>query len=237
MKIYTALLCDADDTLFDFPAAQRLAFLETMTRAGYATRAEALLPLFHRINAGLWARLAQGTVTKGALKAERFTELAREAELSLDAEQASGWFIESLAEQPQLLPGALEAVSNWARKVPIVLVTNGIIQVQEGRLARSPIRPYIKAMLVSERVGRSKPHPKMLLDALALLDKAPEEALMLGDSLISDIAAAHAAGVDSCWFAPGGEPLPQDAPIPTHIARNYRDVALLLGQESDSPVR
>lgn len=237
MPAYTALLCDADDTLFDFPAAQREAFLETMAQEGYAAQAETLLPLYHRINAGLWARLAEGFITKDTLKVERFITLAREANLSLDAAQVNRRFTEALARQSQLLPGALEAVQTWAAHLPIVLVTNGIAEVQDGRLARSPIRPYITGMLVSERAGSGKPHPKMLLDALTLLNKVPADALMLGDSLITDIAAAAAAGVDSCWYAPQGD-LPQGSFLPTYTARSYQDVTrLLLGQESGVPIR
>ena len=38
-------------------------------------------------------------------------------------------------------------------------------------------------------------------------------ALMIGDSLSSDMEGARRAGVDACWFNPQHKPRPQDIPI------------------------
>jgi D-glycero-D-manno-heptose 1,7-bisphosphate phosphatase len=54
-----------------------------------------------------------------------------------------------------------------------------------------------------QRPSRRKPAPDMVLEALARLDVAPEEALMIGDRE-SDLEAAAAAGVPGAWF--GGAP-------------------------------
>lgn len=228
MSPYLVLLCDADDTLFDFPAAQRGAFAQTMEQAGYGGRWESLLPDFSRINASLWEKLARDEIDKDSLKIERFECLAAERGLDLDIHQASRDFIEALAAQSALLPGALEAVRTWSALVRIALVTNGIEHVQRGRLAGSPIAPYIADLVVSESVGFAKPHPAMLRSALKTLgDCPPDQALMLGDNLHTDIAAARAAGVPSCWYAPGTAE-PTGHHLPDFVARSYDQVTELL---------
>lgn len=228
MPTFDVLLCDADDTLFDFPAAQRGAFAVSMQNAGYEKQWETLLPHFSRINASLWERLARDEIDKESLKTERFECLAAESGLCMDVQQASRDFLSALSHQAALLPGALEAVRVWSGMVRIALVTNGIESVQRGRLAGSPLAPYIETVVVSEAVGFAKPHPAMLHCALTELgDCPPERALMLGDNLHTDIAAARAAGVPSCWYAPG-DAAPTGHVLPDYIARHYGQVTDLL---------
>ena len=45
--------------------------------------------------------------------------------------------------------------------------------------------------------------------ALNLLGIAADEALMVGDSINSDIRGANNAGIDVCWFNPKGATLPE----------------------------
>ena len=96
-----------------------------------------------------------------------------------------------------LLPGALEAVRAIAEKLPVALVTNGISSVQHGRIDRSPIRPYISALVISGEQGFQKPDPRMIFRALELLGSIePGRALMAGDSLTSDGSPRTARALD-----------------------------------------
>lgn len=47
----------------------------------------------------------------------------------------------------------------------------------------------------SRAFGRTKPHPSIFLEALAVLDVAPEDAAMVGDSYEDDIEGARALGM------------------------------------------
>ena len=116
----------------------------------------------------------------------------------------------------------------WSARVPVVVVTNGIGSVQRGRMERSPIRAYIRGLIISEEVGAAKPDPRMIeaaLRAVGCADRA--RALMLGDSLTSDIAGAEAAGVDSCWFNPSGAKN-ESVHRPTYEIRRYEQLDALL---------
>ena len=48
-----------------------------------------------------------------------------------------------------------------------------------------------------------KPHPAAFEAALASLGVPPSRVLHVGDSLLHDVAGAHAAGVDSLFVAGG----------------------------------
>lgn len=74
-------------------------------------------------------------------------------------------------------------------------MTNGIGQVQRGRMAGSEIRPYISGLVISEEVGAAKPNPLMLEKGMELARVTDRRrALMLGDSLTSDHGGGRERG-------------------------------------------
>jgi len=108
-------------------------------------------------------------------------------------------YIDALSRQHILIPGALEMVKEVSAHMPVAIVTNGIKQIQHARFDRSPISQYTKALVISHEEGVDKPDPRLLCIALERLGGiAPEDALMVGDSLTSDVKAANNAGMDAC---------------------------------------
>ncbi len=132
--------------------------------------------VYSRINAACWADLEKGLITQGLLRAG------------------------------QQLPGAEEALRELSALVPIALVTNGIAAVQHGRIEPSPVRKYIRQVVISSEEGFFKPDPRLIDVALRRMGTTKERALMVGDSLSSDILGAQRAGVDACWLNPEGKP-------------------------------
>ena len=92
-------------------------------------------------------------------------------------------------------------------RMKIALVSNGVSEIQRSRLSRCPFTPLLDAVVISEEVGVSKPDPRMLDIALAHLGCADKrQAVLLGDSLTADMAAAKRAGIDSIWLNPNCRP-------------------------------
>ena len=92
-----------------------------------------------------------------------------------------------------------------------------------------PCAKYLSAFIISGELGVQKPDPRMLyaaLEALGGVDKS--RALMVGDSLTSDIRAANRAGIDACWYNPEGKVAPPEYSIRYEIAdiRALPDIAL-----------
>lgn len=228
MKKYGVLLCDADDTIFDFGRAEVAAFREAM-RSFDLPQDDAWLLRYSEINKALWKAFERGEVTQPVLRVKRFEQLLYEMRASRDAKALSYAYSEALGRCPAMLAGAEEAVERWSRRVPVVIVTNGVAAVQRGRMERSPVRHYIRGMVISEEVGAAKPDPKMIEEALRMVGCSDKSsALMLGDSLTSDIAGAANAGVDSCWFNPQGKEN-ATAIRPTYEVRSLCQVDGLLG--------
>ncbi len=199
---YDVLLCDADNTLFDFTRAEENAFAVACSAAGFVST-PALLSLYSRINDALFKRLERGEITQSALRVCRFEQFLKSAGIDADPTDMANVYVQSLSEQAMPLPGAVEAVECFSAILPIVVITNGISWVQRSRMQRSPFARHIAGMIVSEEIGAAKPDPRMLYAGMAqagVQDKS--RALVLGDSLTSDMQAAANAGIDGCWFNP-----------------------------------
>ena len=227
---YDVLLCDADNTIFDFSRAEVNAFADACAFAGVENTAENLA-VYSEINEALWKLLEQGGITQSVLRVRRFEQfLDAIGRADVDAPAMAMAFVESLGRQSVPLEGAVEAVRRWSRVLPVIIVTNGIARVQHGRMERSEVKPYISGLVISEEVGAAKPDPRMLeigMQMAGVTDRT--RALMLGDSLSSDIAAAANAQVDACWFNPKGTKNAKGLPVAYEIRSLDEVDAILAG--------
>lgn len=199
---YDAILLDADGTLYDFEAAERAAITNVLQLL-HIDDPEAP-GVYSRINAACWADFEKGVITQEQLRLRRFRELIERYGLRFDPVEAAETFVRVLSTQAQLLPGVEQEVRRIASLLPVAIVTNGIAEVQRSRFSLSPLCKYVKEIVISGEVGCAKPDPLMIFSALDKLGAKPERALMVGDSLSSDICCAYNAGVDACWFNPSG---------------------------------
>ncbi|MCL1965001.1 MAG: YjjG family noncanonical pyrimidine nucleotidase [Firmicutes bacterium] len=203
MPKYDLLLADADGTLLDFDAAEDRAIRMTMAAMEVAAE-DHHVARYKAINESLWRAFERREVTQAELRLLRFSRFFEELGVTLLAEKASDYFVEALAQQADVLEGAEAFLKEAASRVPVVVVTNGIPSVQRSRFARSPLGRYIKDYVISGETGFAKPDPRMIERALELSGVFGGRALMLGDEPASDMGAAVAAGIDSCWYNPGG---------------------------------
>jgi 2-haloacid dehalogenase len=88
-------------------------------------------------------------------------------------------------------------------KVELVIITNGLKDVQKPRLARSTIGRYFADMIISDDVGAAKPSREIFDIAFRRMnDPDKGDVLIIGDSLSSDIKGGSDYGIDTCWFNP-----------------------------------
>ena len=201
---YKALLMDADMTLYDFEAAERTAIGCLFDELGIDDPEAP--KVYSRFSEACWRDLEKGLLTQDELQVKRFRDLFAYYHLPHDAKAASERFADHLSRQSQLLPDVLEVMQKLAALLPVSIVTNGIPKVQHGRFDRSPLRPLVRDLVISGEVGFFKPDPRLIELALDRLGIAKEDALMIGDSLSSDILCAQNARVDACWLNPHGKP-------------------------------
>jgi len=201
---YDIILFDADGTLFDFEKSERVAFMQTCEYFNLPFSGE-LYSDYHLINDGLWKDMELGLTTKAALLVERWRRFV--CKYSLDAKPAdiNKFYLKALGGCSFLLEGAEAVCRNLAYKRRLFLVTNGETTVQRSRFGASEIKQYFSGVFVSEEAGAPKPYIEYFNYVFSRIrDFSREKAIIIGDSLSGDIRGGNNAGLDTCWFNPGG---------------------------------
>jgi putative hydrolase of the HAD superfamily len=100
-------------------------------------------------------------------------------------------------------PVLLEVIRDRGLKTG--LISNGFDppDLVRAELARLGVAELLDVIVMSGDAGARKPDPAIFRYALDRLGVAPEDALMVGDSVSNDIAGAKALGMKTCqalWF-------------------------------------
>lgn len=202
---YSTVLFDLDHTLLDSDESEAAAFAHTMRFAGVA-RHETLLDTYREINRAMWAEVEAGTMAANDVRSKRFESFNQIAGVDADPVAMGEVFVRGLGSFGELYPGAIELLDSVGAIAALGLVTNGISEVQRARLARLDIEHFFDAIVISSEVATSKPGEAIFDIAFERLGRPDRSsALMVGDSLTSDMAGGHRYGIATCWYNPRGE--------------------------------
>ena len=214
------LFLDLDDTILDFHKAERLAISRTFRSFGLEPT-EQVLERYHVINRQHWERLERGELTRDQVLTGRFQMLFEELGIPAQPQAVAKGYEHNLGLGHYFLPGAKEALDTLRGKYRLFLASNGTASVQHSRLTSAGLYPYFEKVFVSQALGANKPS-RAFFDACAAQIPGfdPRKALMVGDSLTSDILGGINAGMKTCWVCP---PEAQGRP---DIVPDYRIEAL-----------
>ncbi|MCL1598849.1 MAG: YjjG family noncanonical pyrimidine nucleotidase [Actinomycetia bacterium] len=203
---YTTLLFDLDHTLFDFDASEIAAFNATLARAGVESP-NGHAEIFTDINLALWADVERGVLTPNEVRTLRFEQLIDRTGIDADPRVMADDYVHGLGANGDLYPGARSVLDELSPQAALALISNGIGEVQRARIARLGLERYFEAIVISGEVGTAKPGTGIFDIVFEHLGSpARAAALMIGDSLSSDIAGGINYGIDTCWYAPGATP-------------------------------
>ena len=121
------------------------------------------------------------------------------------AEELAEAFPEERRKRHILFPGAEDVLETLCNKFKLGLITNGAADLQREKIEGSGLARYFDSITISGEVGMGKPDAKIFSAALTSLDADPNEAMMIGNSLKSDIAAAQAVGLKAIWVNRTGD--------------------------------
>jgi HAD superfamily hydrolase (TIGR01549 family) len=211
-----AVLFDLDDTLFDHRGCSQDA-LEAVRLCDVSLGAMPLADL-ERLHSTFLEQL-HGDVMLGKVpledaRRERFRRLLAAAGATppepLVALTAAA-YRDRYREVRRAVRGAVPLLAALAGRVRVGIVSNNLFDEQLDKLTLCGLEPFVHALIVSERVGVSKPDPAIFTAALDAVGCRADETVMVGDSWIADIAGARAAGIRPVWFNPMESALPDGA--------------------------
>lgn len=230
MRTFTHLLIDADNTLFDFDRAEHDAFSECCEEL-HLPSDDAVISLYSRINDEHWKMLEKGLITKAELKYRRFEVFRQELGIDFDPEELSRLYIRNLSRKSYLFDGVYELCRDLSLAgYRMGIITNGIKSVQENRFNSSAIAGFFEYQFISDNIGYEKPSKEFFDFVMNRFEGINEkDALVIGDSLSSDVRGGVESGIPTCWYNPGRLPVPPDLKGRiTCIVHSYQDIRKLL---------
>ncbi|MBT2287943.1 HAD family hydrolase [Paenibacillus albidus] len=127
--------------------------------------------------------------------------------------------------RPYIYEETLRILDQLQGNVKLLLLTNGCPALQQEKLDGVPeLVPYFDHVVISGSFGKGKPDKEIFLHALELLDITPEQGMMVGDKLTTDIRGGLAAGLTTVWINRTGKEA--DPAIQPHY--EIQDLAELL---------
>jgi putative hydrolase of the HAD superfamily len=220
-----AVFFDLDDTLLETHDSHLAALAASCARASELHpewSSEALQDSFTRTYRRLEADMEAGRTkydSQSLFRTRNWEETLRECGLPLEVgEELAELYLDRRRAAYRLydeVPGVLEDLS---RDYTLVLVTNGLGDLQRDKYESVGLERWIKRVAISGELSSWKPDSAIFRHALALADVAPGEALMVGDSLERDVAGAQPLGIGTFWVRRYPHLQPLDGITPDHEA-------------------
>lgn len=196
------LFLDLDDTILDFHKAERIAISKTIREFGVEPTEE-ILNLYHGINKWHWEQLELGKLTRAEVLVNRFGVLFEKLGVVVDASGCAKVYESNLSQGHWFLPGAEEAVNALSKKYRLFLTSNGTAVVQKGRMTSANLYRFFERVFVSQEIGHNKPSREYFEACFARIPGFDrEKAMIVGDSLSSDIKGGINAGIKTVWVNP-----------------------------------
>ncbi|MDQ0206109.1 HAD family hydrolase [Alkalicoccobacillus murimartini] len=103
-------------------------------------------------------------------------------------------------KNPIVYEETFEVLDDLKEKYQLLLITNGSPDLQNIKLELTPeLVPYFDHIVISGAYGVGKPDKGIFEHALSLMELEKDEAVMVGDNLMTDILGAERAGISSIW--------------------------------------
>jgi putative hydrolase of the HAD superfamily len=222
LKAVRHIFFDLDNTLWDFErnsAAVLQAVYDQFQLGRFGIpSAQAFVARYHVHNDMAWKAYREGRMDQETLRWERYWRTLAEfgCEDRRLAMEMSAAYLDTLATQQHLMPGAMAALEALRETYPMHIITNGFEEVQHRKLRYSGLAPFFRSVTTAEDAGMAKPDPRIFALAMQKAEALPEHSLYVGDHWHIDGSALqagmHFVHVDYAKASAGGRSAAGTAP-------------------------
>lgn len=194
--MFSAICFDFDNTLSDFSASELLA-IETFLDPFNISDRQGGITTFLAHNSALWPeRKKLGTKNVFDLTVERtLNDLGicwHKPSLGMD-------YLDVFSRSVVLFAEAEMILAALAQQAPLILISNGVQDIQRMRVSHSNLAQYFNTIAISGDYGIEKPDRRIFDYALRNVDAPNSHALHIGDSMRDDYIGAQNAGLQFCY--------------------------------------
>jgi putative hydrolase of the HAD superfamily len=130
-------------------------------------------------------------------------------------------------EDGSVFPHALEVLTRLKNKYKLALITNtqydDLKKIQEI-LRGAQLDEFFEEIIVSKDVGISKPNPRIFEIALEKLGVNPNEAVMIGNTISTDIFGGNKVGMRTVLFQLSEDYQRFEWENPNHTIHSLKDL-------------
>lgn len=206
------VLLDIDGTLLDFDACVKYTMQSGFERYGLPRYEPWMFDVFTEINGGLWKQLERKEISQQELFAVRWARILDALGMDFDGATMEKYFRQNLMSSGIPVEGAGELLSALGSRFELGVASNGPYEQQVNRLSVAGFVDCFTYFFVSQRIGYSKPDARFFDTALAGINQGrtergkapvqPDQVLMVGDSLTSDMDGGISYGLRTCYYDP-----------------------------------
>jgi 2-haloacid dehalogenase len=197
---YKILLFDVDDTLLDFETNEADSLNKLFYQNGF-TLTDELFQVYDTVNKQLWADYENGSIKLEDVLNSRFSKTMIKLGKAVDGIEWENQYRELLGNGYKQMEGALEVCRSLSATHRLFVITNGITVTQIKRLKLSGLYDFFEGIFDSQSIGFQKPSIEFFNYVISHIKGFNiKKALIIGDSLNTDIKGGLLSGIDTCWI-------------------------------------
>jgi len=207
-KKYTCIFFDLDHTLWDYETNSRETLLElfrehSLNEAG-VTDFESFLYHFKQVNTALWELYDHGKIDSTVIRQERFKQILESFNVHDEKlnQDLSYQYLNRCPQKGNLMPQATKTLEYLSPRYRLSIITNGFEEIQNVKLSSGNLHRFFDHIITSQTAGHKKPAREIFDFAMKINGVDAAQTLMVGDNLVTDIAGARKASIDTVFFNP-----------------------------------
>ena len=127
-----------------------------------------------------------------------------------------------------LIPHTHELLKLLKPKYKLGLITNVPPEISREfvieLLTKTGLKPYFKHIIVSSELGYNKPDPRIFQLMLQKLETKPQETIMIGNTIATDIFGANRIGMKTILLQLEQEYKRSEWETPDHTVHSLKDI-------------
>lgn len=207
-KKYQCIFFDLDHTLWDYETNARETLYELYDTYALSSKgvddAESFYQQFRLVNLGLWDLYDRELINHDHIRIERFKQIlgyfsAYAEKLSNDI---SADYLNVCPKKGNLMPYATEVLEYLAANYKLTIITNGFEEIQNVKLTSGNLHRFFDHIITSQTAGFRKPSKHIFDYAMNANGIKCNDAIMVGDNLITDMGGARSSSIDNIFYNP-----------------------------------
>jgi putative hydrolase of the HAD superfamily len=147
-------------------------------------------------------------------------------------ERLGKFFAAERRARPHTYDETFEILDALKGKVKLLLLTNGSPDLQQEKLDGVPdLIPYFDHIIISGAFGEGKPAASIFNHAMSKLGIEPQEGLMVGDKLTTDIKGSLGVGMHAVWVNRHGATR-TDEIVPHYEIKHLSEILSIIDQHA-----